>query len=491
MATLKLFVDTQNKRLVDAFNSRATYVPPSFFLGDTGINYEVHLLTPSATNSIDRPYEYIDPTGITLDVALGLIDQEPTAGTFTLTDPAAAQTTAAIAFDVSAATFQTALRAGCPTNYSSATVTGDAGGPWTIDRVTVGVLAQLTGTGTGLSPDSFVGTILLRAGTVSYSSRQRVRLLQQPACFDSPTDPLDSAAVTIVVKQAGSASANEVQRVSINDDCYDGSFSLTSTTLGAANNETFTSGPIPYNSTDAAMQTIINAAFGTGNEVSVTQVNNWTWDVEFTGANVELTNMADMTGNASGLIVPVGLAGILTLNTATALGLVGDDASVAVTFEIQQTLAGLITTLYQNAATIVNDLIDPQSTGATELPSFYTQAQVDAIIAALHDRDAVSVSTAGTTEVTIDQYCKYFTYRVTAGAGAGTYTRNIDLPDTNRVNGDKVQVILIMAASVNPTIVIRDNAGPTTLYSETGTGSTYTRPLWFTFNGTAWESDQG
>jgi len=385
MSTLKLFVDVQNKRLVSAFNSRAAYTLPSFYLGDTGLAYEVHLLTPSATGSIDRPYEYVDPTGATIDLALGLIDQAPTAGTFTLTDtqPGPDETTGAIAYNASASTVQIAVRAGLPTNYGSCTVTGDDGGPWTIDRVTTGAIVALGGDGTALSPDSFVGIIGLRAGTSTLSSRQRIRLLQQPACYDTASGTLPVAAVTVTTKQSGSATANEVQRVSINSDSYDGSFSLTSTTLGAGNATTATTGPIAYNATAAEAQTIINAGFGTDNGVAVTQVNAWTWDVEFTGTNVDKVNMATMTGDASGLNVPVGVTGTLDLNTATALGIVGEETSVAATFEIQQTRSGSVTTLYQAGTTIVNDLIDPQSTGATELPGYYTIAQADALFAAV------------------------------------------------------------------------------------------------------------
>lgn len=379
MATLKLFIDTQNRRLVQAFDTTAAFIVPAFYLGDTGLSYEVHLLAPAASSSIGRPYEYISPTGATIDLALGLIDQAPTGGTFTLTDSSGSQTTAAIAYNASASTVQTAIRAALTTNYGSCTVTGNDGGPWTIDRVTTGTIVALGGTGTSLSPDSFVGIAELRPGTVSLSSRQRVRLLQQPACYDTASGTLPSAAVTVTTKQAGSATANEVQRVSINSDSYDGSFSLTSTTLGAGNATTATTGPIPYNATAEELQTIVNASFGTNNDVAVTQVNPWTWDVEFTGTNVDKYNMATMTGDASGLNVPVGVTGTLDLNTATALGLVGDETSVAVTFEIQQTRSGSVTTLYQAGTTIVNDLIDPQSTGATELPGYYTIAQADAL----------------------------------------------------------------------------------------------------------------
>jgi hypothetical protein len=52
-------------------------------------------------------------------------------------------------------------------------------------------------------------------------------------------------------------------------------------------------------------------------------------------------------------------------------------------------------------------------------------------------------------------------------------------------------VKLAMPASTNPTITIYSGStAGTLLYTLAGTGSAFAQLLEFTFNGTAWESDQ-
>jgi hypothetical protein len=168
-----------------------------------------------------------------------------------------------------------------------------------------------------------------------------------------------------------------------------------------------------------------------------------------------------------------------------------DEDEVEAIFEIELTDASTNRkTVCAQSVIVRRELIDATATVPTPTSDYYTAAEVDTIISALHARTAASVSTAGDTEITIAEFCKYHTVRVTAGAGVGTYTRNIDLDSTNRASGDKAEVVVLFAASTNPTIVVRDNGGPTTLYSETGSGVAYNRTLFFTWSGSAWESDQ-
>jgi len=369
MAITKLFIDTQNKRLVDSFTSRAAYTLPSFHVGDSNINVELHLLQPSVTGDISNPFDYVSPLGSTYEVAIGDIDRTPEDGTFTLSDPDNTETTSPIDFNSSAAIIQAAMRSGMPTLWGNVVVSGDEGGSWTIDRVTAGAVSSLVGSGVNLSPDSFVAIDDLRIGTDDLSYRARVRLLQQPAAYSLISTPLPSASVTVTNQTLGSGTANAVQRVSINLDTYDGTFTLLSSTLGSNNDETRTSSPIPFNSTADELKAILDSSFGSNNEVSVTEVNSHTWDIEFTGSNVSLRNMSLMLGGAAGLSVPVGVSGLLSLNTATAVGLIGTDPNRVTKFEIQQTTNGSYNTLYQSGVTLVNDLINPSSTGASEIPT--------------------------------------------------------------------------------------------------------------------------
>jgi hypothetical protein len=175
-----------------------------------------------------------------------------------------------------------------------------------------------------------------------------------------------------------------------------------------------------------------------------------------------------------------GTIGLNTINLAKSFFAL-DSSTQEQTFKLsvkRTRLSGEERTLLLIDVIIKRNLIDLSS--IVDMPS---------LLAFLFQRGELAVSSAGTSEVTIPSACKFYTLRVAVAAGAGVYARNIDLPVTGRTSGDKCMVVLVMAASTNPTVTIRDNA-PTSLYPEAGTGVAYTRPLWFTFNGTAWESDQ-
>lgn len=550
MATLDLYVNIQTRELVRSFTETAVETLPPFYGGDTGLVLRIHPLKPSSVTDPVRPFEYISPGSSSLAIGLGNKDEPPTAGTFSLIDPdtratsgmliigrryyiedfnsgdsftnvgAASNATGqiftasgttpttwtnsstlvqisdALAYNIAAAALQTALQANL-TNYATATVTGDAGGPWTIDCVAVGEVDALEGIGVLLSPDSFVGVSQLRVGTDALSKRQRVRLLQRPAAYAVTMTYFDSyTTINATERRAGVVGGNgynEIQRISLPRDTYGGVWQLTSTVLGAANNETKATGNIAFGLTGDEVETIINEAWGATNVVSVTKLDEFTFDIEYTGTDVLKKNLAVAVANIAGLDVPVGWIAEFNLNTSGVVDTLGSSDEEEVTFELEQTDGDEITTLYQGIASLVNDLIDPEATGATEFPGFYTAPQVDALLDLLTQRGAASISAAGTTEVTVVAGCKWLTYRVTVAAGAGAYTHNFDLAaiSADRNAGDTVKVVLDMPASANPIVTVRDNTSPTTLYTETSSGFAYVRVLFFSWTGTAWESDQG
>lgn len=88
--------------------------------------------------------------GAVSEVQTVTITGVPTGGTFTLTY--AAQTTGTIVFNAAAAVVQTALLALSNLDPGDVTVTGSAGGPYTVTfRAGLGNVAQMTGSGAGLT----------------------------------------------------------------------------------------------------------------------------------------------------------------------------------------------------------------------------------------------------------------------------------------------------------------------------------------------------
>src|SRR5262245_52124200 len=70
MATIDLYVDTFNKKLVAGLLDSTSVQLPKFFQGDTP-TLKVYLLSPVTGSSLTTPYEYIPYSGITLQAAIG------------------------------------------------------------------------------------------------------------------------------------------------------------------------------------------------------------------------------------------------------------------------------------------------------------------------------------------------------------------------------------------------------------------------------------
>lgn len=158
------------------------------------------------------------------------IGGSPTGGTFTLTF--GGQTTSAIAYNASASTVQTALQALSTIGAGNATVTGAAGGPWTVTFTgTLGNAAQtlMTASGASLTPSGSVTVANVTTGSTP------------------PT-------VTPVHTTTGVLPINAVQSITVTGTA--GTFTLT---YGGQ-----TSSPIAYNASAATVQTALQAVSTVG-----------------------------------------------------------------------------------------------------------------------------------------------------------------------------------------------------------------------------------
>jgi len=106
-----------------------------------------------------------------------------------------------------------------------------------------------------------------------------------------------------------------------------------------------------------------------------------------------------------------------------------------------------------------SDTILPDYSHPTPPVVFYAASEVDALLAALHLNQAISVTTGGTTTLTAAAGCKIKTYRVSVGFGVGLYTHNLVLDKTDRLAGDIAKVCLSMPASSYPTIGVKNWSG--------------------------------
>lgn len=103
------------------------------------------------------------------------ISTAATGGTFTLTDTAESQTTAACAYNITATALQVAIQAAL-TEFNALSVTGSTGGPFTLDSNENSPYPYLTAAGS-LTPSGCVADLrVIRPGTASQSPRWRLAL---------------------------------------------------------------------------------------------------------------------------------------------------------------------------------------------------------------------------------------------------------------------------------------------------------------------------
>jgi hypothetical protein len=314
--------------------------------------WRFHWIKTNPQPSPGRPYIYGTRPN-SFKVAAGITDATPTGGTFTLTG-AAGGTTSALAYNASAATVQTAVRASL-TGFGSALVTLIATGVYEIDRGVATAVGDITGNADGLVPSgSTLNISNTQDGTALLNEKWQVRLSKAlPFLHTTGSTPFASPTVTPTILQAGSATASKVYTVTWNADAIGGSVWLNVSTTGSDNE---TVGPIIYNATAEA----VKAAFA--GHTALTSVPP---EVEKTGAGaynitfaLGLINTPTIATASNTLSVPVGDECDIAMATGPADAILAGATSKPITLEIEiRETSGRPRTILQQEATLISDLI--------------------------------------------------------------------------------------------------------------------------------------
>jgi hypothetical protein len=272
MASLKLFINesasSAQNGLVTGFFSLQGAPPVTFQQGDNGRAVELHFLSenPDQTDPT-RPFVYNTPPAAAT-LAVGTIGGSVDSGTFTITDNSASLTTAAIAYNASAATVQAAIRAGIPSTLGTCVVTGNAGGPWILNTGAVNSSTDIEATTSAISPvGSTMVIVQTQVNTVSLADIWYLSLEPAPAILTTSWTASTSTAAAVTTTTVGSVGVNEVQRLTLQNDIYDGFFSLS---LALPH------GPIAIQSNTAANPTVVTAAahgLATGDSIVIATNN--------------------------------------------------------------------------------------------------------------------------------------------------------------------------------------------------------------------------
>lgn len=394
-ARLDFIIDSNSPRqdqLISSYTAPGTSIIVDLVRNDKQIAYSVQPVTVNPPGS-DTLYTADYETTDTFKVALGDIDEPPEGGVFSVL--VGAQPDSAIPYNISAASLTTLFNSNLTVEGKPlCLVTLIEDGVYEIDAVSNGAIPTGFFAVTQdalLQPDCNANFVEQRLGSGSTRYQLFLVMKQAPVAYNEPTTALDAADVTISLVQAGSATANKIQKISFpTTQTYGGTFSISGTAnsvdasagvgkpLMSATQlaEVLTTHPeIHFNNPDATILDNITVT-KTGSDFIVEFINDLGNDDsnELSVANIDL-------------VAPLGRAGALSLNTISLYRLSllspGSD-SFTLKFEIERTrISGEVKTLLLVNMTIKKKIINPSTMVPVPLPSYYTASETDALFARL------------------------------------------------------------------------------------------------------------
>lgn len=363
---LSLNIDKDSNRLVEGFESNVQSFLPGLVLGDT-IPVRARFLT-SASQTNDRLWDEVDVADYTVRIAIGTPAARPVGGVFTITY--GGDTTSELAYNADAGTVETALNAlASITSAGGVGVTKSANGAYRISFDDVGVRTDFTTDNSNLYPSTETYAGVAAEGTVSVRHIAIVKLETQPACYAELTTAFPVAAATVTTIRAGATGIGEIRSITLSPEPYDGSFSIE-----VDGEET---GAIAHDAETSTIQTAVEAlsTVGSGN-ITVTGAFP-AYTLSFAASLEALTTC---TVDVSGLIVPTGKSGELSLNQAGLIELLDGATSVSATLEVElyDPINFTSFTVLQKQVTILDDVIGNQPSAETGGPEYITAAGLKA-----------------------------------------------------------------------------------------------------------------
>lgn len=327
--------------MLESFTSQQVATDEIFIRND-GNARRFRLVAPSSDDPL-FPWADVDLDSAVVEFAIGAVDQAPTAGTFSGSSNGDTTGLTSLAYNVSAATLQTALNTNPDVISGGATVSVTKyGTAYVITWSATGARNLIVWSGTNLTPECTCSGTRMQTGDGSHVEIQVLRVIQRPYAYVAPTTAYPSAAVSITNLQTGTADLPSIQRIKLDPAPYGGTFVFT---IGG---ESYSAA---YDISADDLGDLIGATY------SVSKTGAFQWDIRwnYNGAQDAIT------ASATGLTVPTGLTGELSLNTLSmfaAFAATTDDTIDAIlegtaTFPGQQPI-----TFYRKTHTIYRDLID-------------------------------------------------------------------------------------------------------------------------------------
>lgn len=293
---------------------------------------------------------------------------------------------ATLAYNVSAATLQTALNtvltAQSLTNVTVALINASTG-TYSIQGNTNGAIPLLYANGGNLLPLSSAVVNQVFAGGASQQALQVLQLEQLPVAYCTPSTLFPAAAVTASIAQAGSSSpnANKIYSVGFTSGTYAGTYNITITNLSSVSATVTASTQMSL--TD--LQTLVNGAPNiTVGDIAVLGSVAGGYSFTFQGTQAA-SNVPTLAVANIDLLAPQGVTGQMNLNNYNLFVAFEQVTSDTLTFtlSIRRTrLTGEQSEYFIVPVVLKRNLINPSTMVPLALATYYTSAQVDALFAA-------------------------------------------------------------------------------------------------------------
>lgn len=373
--TLKLFIDPKANVAYPSFDSGTTISNPGFYLGDT-TNLELYLIDNSTAER-----RFIDfPAGSTIKCAIGDIDTPPQAGTFTLTF--GANTTSALAYNITAADLQTALNALASVTSAGGVTVSLIGNNYSISFNSVGARTDMTANGSSLVPLSSAGITILQQGSSGLAEIVLLHLQTLVAGYTNSFSAGSSPSSTVTTVSSY-ANRRVVYNVKLNNS-FRGTFNLSYDLTGSY--YTITTPQLKYDCSSNDIQTAFNDQLISSTQtvsqsgtVAVSKNSDGSFDISFISDSNEYLQpgTSGLICSVSGIGTNPGVVGDLALNTTGAIALLGGSTAVQTSLAVQITNAGKTQTVYQTPCVLYATVIDEGTIAPTGLDSYITLSAAD------------------------------------------------------------------------------------------------------------------
>ena len=384
-SAIKLFINPRTGLAFGNFNGTSQITNPTVTLGDTA-RFEIYLVEDTGINSYPRQ-EVAFPGTPGIKIAVGPIDESPQAGTWKVSF--GGDTTAALAFNITAAALATALNGLASITAAGGVSVSKIGDNYNIVFNNNGARGDILTDSTALIPLSTATVAKLQIGDSTRPQIALIHLQRTIAGLATSFTATPASAITIESLAAWDGSRAEY-RASITPDPKGGSFSLA---FDAATGTDVSSASIAIGASAIDVQNALNLG-ALVDKVSVSQVGAYAYDITVTAQ----PGTGGLTANGAGLISFSGYVGELSLNTAEAISLLDGADFVATNLEVEITSDSKTLTVLQIPCTLKNAVIDAGSIQPLILDVYQTEASADGRYArqANNLSDLASVSQART-----------------------------------------------------------------------------------------------